>query len=155
MGQKSHYLAQNWIFGIHLVPWPTKKRCEQGGFSVRWVPKLLLSPVRIRIFCSKTTKSGPIWLVVVARGLYLKRHPFTLFNININFWFFLKLKIFIVENYLENGNKYAYLGSPGPVYSIADECGRGTEGKSSFIISLGNVGPLFHSIKLSFFVHYS
>ena len=60
-------------------------------------------------------------------------------------------RIFIVENHLESGKKYAYLGSPGPVYSIADECGRGTEGKSSFIISLGNVGPLFHSIKLSFF----
>ena len=30
-----------------------------GGFSVMWVPKLLLSPVKIRIFCPKTTKFGP------------------------------------------------------------------------------------------------
>ena len=49
-----------------------------------------------RIFCSKTTKFGPKlafltiagsfgtllvgWLVVVARGLYLARHLFTLFH---------------------------------------------------------------------------
>ena len=60
-----------------------------------WVTKLLISPVKIRIFCPETTKFGPNLafltiagsfgallvdrLVVVARGLYLARHLFTLF----------------------------------------------------------------------------
>ena len=61
-----------------------------------WVTKLLISPVKIRIFCPKKSKFGPkmaflfilgqalpahlvpCWLVVVARGLYLARHLFTL-----------------------------------------------------------------------------
>ena len=60
-----------------------------------WVTKLLISPVKIRIFCPKTSKFGLKfaflaglagsfgallvgWLVVVARGLYLARHLFTL-----------------------------------------------------------------------------
>ena len=30
-----------------------------GDFPVMWVPKLLLSPVKISIFCPKTTKFGP------------------------------------------------------------------------------------------------
>ena len=53
-----------------------------------WVPKLLISPVIIRIFCPKTTKFGPNlaflsiagsfgallvgWLVVVARAVSRK-----------------------------------------------------------------------------------
>ena len=66
-----------------------------GAFSVMWVTKLLISPVKIRIFCPRTTKIGIFvhfgpglagsfgallvgWLVVVARGLYLARHLFTL-----------------------------------------------------------------------------
>ena len=64
-----------------------------------WVTKLLIFPVEIRIFCPKTTKFGIFGqfgpghagllgallllvdrLVVVARGLYLARHLFTLFR---------------------------------------------------------------------------
>ena len=63
----------------------------------RYVTKLLISPVEKGFFCSKTTKFGPNtafltiaglfgallmgWLVVVARGLYLARHLFTLYTI--------------------------------------------------------------------------
>ena len=60
-----------------------------------WVTKLLISPVKKRIFCPKTTKIGSFGqfgpghaglfgallvgrLVVMARGLYLARHLFTL-----------------------------------------------------------------------------
>ena len=58
-----------------------------------WVPKLLISPVIIRNCCPKTTKFDPNLalsiagsigallvglLVVVARGLYLARHLFSL-----------------------------------------------------------------------------
>ena len=64
-----------------------------------WVTKLFISPVKIRIFCPRTTKFGPKigifvhfgpgiagsfgalsvgWLV--ARGLYLARHLFTLYT---------------------------------------------------------------------------
>ena len=60
-----------------------------------WVTKLLISPVKKRIFCPRTTKFGPKLaflpglaglfgallvdsLVVVARRLYLARHLFTL-----------------------------------------------------------------------------
>ena len=63
-----------------------------------WVTKLLISPVKKRIFCPKTTKCGPKLailvnlgqamqayivgrLVVVARGLYLARHLFTSYYI--------------------------------------------------------------------------
>ena len=66
-----------------------------------WVTKLLISPVKKRIFCPKTTKFGQKIgivgqfgpghaglfgallvgrLVVVARGLYLARHLFTLWK---------------------------------------------------------------------------
>ena len=60
-----------------------------------WVTKLLISPVKKRIFCPKTTKFGIFGqfgpghaglfgalLVVVAHGLYLARHLFTLFRCN-------------------------------------------------------------------------
>ena len=72
---------------------PMWTRCL-GGFYVMWVTKLLISPVKNRIFCSKMTKfslnlaflsitgsfGAPLvgWLVVLARGLYLGRHLFTL-----------------------------------------------------------------------------
>ena len=67
-----------------------------------WVTKLLISPVKKRIFCPKNDQIGPkigIFgqfgpghagffsallvgrLVVVARGLYLARHLFTLFKL--------------------------------------------------------------------------
>ena len=36
---------------------PMQTRCL-GGFSVMWVTKLLLSPVKIRIFCPRMTKFG-------------------------------------------------------------------------------------------------
>ena len=62
-----------------------------------WVTKLLISPVKKGIFCPKTTKIGIFGqfgpghaglfgallvgrLVVVALGLYLARHLFTLFK---------------------------------------------------------------------------
>ena len=74
-------------------------RCLDG-FSVMWVTKLI-SPVKKRIVCPKTSKFGLNWhfwsirarpcrlircpvvgrLVVVARWLYLVRHLFTLWNI--------------------------------------------------------------------------
>ena len=59
-----------------------------GGFSVMWVTKLMISPVKKRIFCPKTTKFSPKlaflsiagsfgallvgWLVVVARAVSRK-----------------------------------------------------------------------------------
>ena len=60
-----------------------------GGFSVMWVTNLLISPVKIRIFCPNTSKFGPKfaflpglagsfgallvgWLVVVARAVSRK-----------------------------------------------------------------------------------
>ena len=66
-----------------------------------WVTKLMISQVKKRIFCPRTTKFGPNfgifgqfgpghagvfdvllvgWLVVEARGLYLARHLFTLIH---------------------------------------------------------------------------
>ena len=64
-----------------------------GGFSVMWVTKLLISLVKIGFFAQKSTNLARkwhfcsfwarpcrlIWLVVVARGLYLARHLFTLY----------------------------------------------------------------------------
>ena len=78
-----------------------------GGFSVMWVTKLLIPPVKKRIFCPKTTKFGPNlafpfiacsfgallvgWLVVVARAVSRKT-PFyfiiitSLFNSSTSGW---------------------------------------------------------------------
>ena len=39
-----------------------------GGFSVMWVTKLLISPVKKRIFCPKTTKFGPKLAFLVNLG---------------------------------------------------------------------------------------
>ena len=79
---------------------PMWTRCL-GWFSVMWVTKLMISPVKKRIFCPKTTKFGPklaflvdmgqvmqvfsvpCWWVgwwLGPRGLYLARHLFTLYS---------------------------------------------------------------------------
>ena len=67
-----------------------------------WLPKLLVSPVKIRIFCQKTTKfssklaflvilsqalpaSFDALLVVVAHRLYLARHLPTLFGKHVQY----------------------------------------------------------------------
>ena len=71
-------------------PMPDQKKIRLsclGGFSVMWVPKLLLPPVKIRIFGQKRLNFAQnmlcwahiglagsfgallVWLVVVARGL--------------------------------------------------------------------------------------
>ena len=42
-----------------------------GGFSVTWVPKLLLPPVGIRIFGPKTAKFGPKYAFLVILGQIL------------------------------------------------------------------------------------
>ena len=46
---------------------PMWTRCL-GGFSVKWVTKLLIFPVEIRIFCPKTTKFGPKLAFLVNLG---------------------------------------------------------------------------------------
>ena len=48
-------------------------RCP-GGFSVMWVTKLLISPVKKRIFCPKTTKFGPKLAFLVILGQALPAH---------------------------------------------------------------------------------
>ena len=45
-----------------------------GVFFVMWVPKLLLCPVKIRIFCPKTTKFGPKLAFLVIFGQALLSH---------------------------------------------------------------------------------
>ena len=86
-------------FGPMPVQKTMQTRCL-GGFAVMWVTKRLISPAKIRTFCPKTIIFGPKlafcvhfgpglagsfgallvgWLAVVARGLYLARHLFTLF----------------------------------------------------------------------------
>ena len=77
-----------------------------------WVTKLLISPVKKKDFCPKMTKFCPKleflfiagsfgallvgWLVVVARGLYLARHLFTLFTIFLEQIVFLIFYIFAI-----------------------------------------------------------
>ena len=93
------YFRPNWHFwAIWYHAWPKKHahkvpRC----FFFTWVPKLLLPPIRIRIFGPKTSIFPQIMLscahiglassfgallvgllVVLTRGLYLARHLFTL-----------------------------------------------------------------------------
>ena len=45
-----------------------------SGFSVMWVPKLLLSPVKIRMFCPKPTKFGAILVFLVILDQALPAH---------------------------------------------------------------------------------
>ena len=72
-----------------------RTRCL-GGFSVLWLTKLLISPVKNWIFCPRTSKFGPKlaffplmahlvpcwwvgwWLWRAGRGPYVARHLFTL-----------------------------------------------------------------------------
>ena len=42
-----------------------------GGFSIMWVPKILLTPVKIRIFGLKPAKFGPKYAFVVNLGQIL------------------------------------------------------------------------------------
>ena len=55
------HLGPNIAIFCTFCPMPDQKtmwtRCL-GGFSVMWVTKLLISPVKKRIFCPKTTKFG-------------------------------------------------------------------------------------------------
>ena len=46
-------------------------RCV-GGFSVTWVPKLLLPPVEIRNFGPKITKFGPKYALLIILGQILE-----------------------------------------------------------------------------------
>ena len=53
-GPKSAFLVilgQILPFFAHFVQCLTKKQCEQGVFSIMWVTKLLISPIKRRIFC--------------------------------------------------------------------------------------------------------
>ena len=52
-------------------PMPT--RCL-GGFSVMWITKLLISPVKIRIFCPKKSKFGPKMAFLFILGQALPAH---------------------------------------------------------------------------------
>ena len=90
-----------------------------------WVTKLLISPVIIRIFCPKTTKSGLNlaflsiagsfgallvgWLVVVARGLYLARHLFSFIYMGNKMFDFSSKK----KDFFKFGPKLAFLSIAG------------------------------------------
>ena len=80
-----------------------------GGFSVTWVPKLLLPPVGIRIFDPITAKFGPKCAFLVILGQILafsalfvpcptKKQPtFTFFTSNNLVWTFLIYTTFWVS----------------------------------------------------------
>ena len=56
-----------WPIWPHGRPKRMQTRCL-GGFSVAWVPKLLLPPIRIRNFGPKTAKFGPKYAFLVILG---------------------------------------------------------------------------------------
>ena len=69
-GPKLAFWAKYWHFWpiwSHGRPKMMRIRCL-CGFSVAWVPKLLLPPVRIRIFGPKTAKFGPKYAFLVILG---------------------------------------------------------------------------------------
>ena len=61
LAQNWHFWPNNGIFGPfgRMPDQNTMRTSCLGGSSVIWVPKLLLTPVKIRIFGSKTAKFGP------------------------------------------------------------------------------------------------
>ena len=80
---------------------PIWTRCVDG-FSVMWVTKLLISPVKKRIFCPKTTKFGPKLaflfiagsfgaqlvglLVVMVRAVSRKTPIYFISLVQLHFW---------------------------------------------------------------------
>ena len=67
------FWAKYWHFWPILSHAQTKNnaRCF---FSIMWVPKLLLSPVKIRILCPKPTKFGPKLAFLFILGQALPAH---------------------------------------------------------------------------------
>ena len=68
--QKRPNLAQNWHFGPNIGIFgpfdlmPDQKTMQTsclGGFSIMWVPKLLLTPIKLGFFCPNTVKFCPNW----------------------------------------------------------------------------------------------
>ena len=99
---------KNWIFGQKTAKfgpkrafsvkywhfWPICSHTDQktmrtncpGGFSVMLVPKLLLTPIKIRIFGPKTAKYGPKYAFLVILG--------QIYSIWLE-WIFLKKQFYI------------------------------------------------------------
>ena len=80
--KNSQIWPKNGIFGQILAFWPIWSHAKQnkvrtrciGGFSVRWVPRLLLPPVKNWFFVPKTTKFGPKLAFLVILGQALPAH---------------------------------------------------------------------------------
>ena len=74
--KKHFFFSKYWPFGSILSHGRPKNNASKVPrlFSVMWVPKLLLSPVRIRIFCPKMTKFGPKLAFLVILGQALPAH---------------------------------------------------------------------------------
>ena len=78
-GPKRPNAASNWhlwpnigIFGpIDLMPDQKKMRTGCPSGSIMWVPKLLLTPIKIRLFGPKTAKFGPKSAFLVILGQIL------------------------------------------------------------------------------------
>ena len=70
---KTDIFGQILAFLGHLVPCPTINNANKmpWWFPVTMIPKLLLPPVRIRIFCLKTAKLGPKLAFLVIFGQIL------------------------------------------------------------------------------------
>ena len=69
-GPKLAFWAQYRHFGpFDLMPdQKTMRTSCLGGFSIMWVPKLLLTPIKISIFGPKTSKIGPKYAFLVILG---------------------------------------------------------------------------------------
>ena len=93
-GPKLAFWAKYWHFWpIWSNAWPKNNADKLSWWiSVVLVPKLLLTPLKIKIFGPKSAFLvilGQIlvgWLAVLARGLYLARHLFTLWDTLVTIW---------------------------------------------------------------------
>ena len=57
-----------------------------GGFSFMWVTKLLISPVKKRIFCPKTTKFGPELAFLVNLGQAMQAYSVPCWRVGWWLW---------------------------------------------------------------------
>ena len=140
-----------------------------------WGTKLLISPVKIRIFCPRTTKFGPKLaflpglagsfgallmgrLLVVACGLYRVRHQFTLYHISHNTNMMITKKIQQIGHSMGGGIALAAAGT-SPELKLSSISGHHKMFKRQIFINSTSTIFICANIQicnmLTFFVQFS
>ena len=112
-----------------FCPMPDQKqiwtRCL-GGFSVMWVTKLLISPVKKRIFCPTTTKFGPKFVFLVNLGQAMQVYSVPCWWVG---WWLWRAGCFSQDTYLlyhkRENNKQEQKRTANPSWFVGAISGKG------------------------------